>query len=128
MQSLIRAFEARADVEAQLIMLDVLPAVSPASVKMLIAAAEEGLLNADKHAQATDAAITVASVRDGMAMTITDNGVGMRRTRHGNGAQPTMRRLNVICYCRRTAADTIHHIERIYRTPSYCQWTIVKRW
>jgi signal transduction histidine kinase len=82
LQATIHAFQSRTGTKASLVMLDVLPSLGDSSVRMLIAAAKEGLLNVEKHARATEVVVTVASVRDGVALTITDNGVGITEQPH----------------------------------------------
>jgi LuxR family transcriptional regulator, regulator of acetate metabolism len=70
-------FEERTGIGAKLIVLDVLPALEPKRVKALIAAAKEGLLNVEKHASATKVVVTLASMHEGAAVTVRDDGVGL---------------------------------------------------
>lgn len=71
-----RSFEERSGLSAELVMLDLIVSVNPSGVKALIAAAKEGLLNVEKHAQASKVVVTVATMHDGVAVTVTDDGVG----------------------------------------------------
>jgi len=70
-------FEERTQIGAKLVVLDVLPALELKRGKALIAAAKEGLLNVEKHAQATKVVVTLASMHDGAAVTVRDDGVGL---------------------------------------------------
>ncbi len=70
-------FEERTGIGAKLIVLDVLPQIEPKRGKALIAAAKEGLLNVEKHASATKVVVTLASMHDGAAVTVRDDGVGL---------------------------------------------------
>lgn len=76
LQASCRKFEERSGVKAQLIMLDVLQPLPAGRVKALIAATKEGLLNVEKHAHANRVVVTAASMREGVAVTVTDDGVG----------------------------------------------------
>ena len=77
LQSTIRAFEVRSSINARLVMLDVLPPLGDRMMRTLIATAKEGLLNVEKHAVATDVVVTVGCSGEGIALAITDNGVGI---------------------------------------------------
>ena len=77
LQATIRAFETRSGISARLVMLDVLPPLGDRIVRTLIATAKEGLLNVEKHAGATDVVVTVGCAKDGIALAVTDNGVGI---------------------------------------------------
>jgi signal transduction histidine kinase len=72
-----RCFEVRSGRTAELVMLDVLPAMPESNLKMLLSAAKEGLLNVEKHAQAQHVVVTVGIVRGGVAVTVTDDGIGL---------------------------------------------------
>jgi signal transduction histidine kinase len=101
LQAAIAAFEIRTGTKANLVMLDVLPPLDDSTVRTLIAVAKEGLLNVEKHAKATDVVVTVGCAREGIALTITDNGVGIGETwiegvsasDHGFGLQAIERAL-----------------------------------
>jgi signal transduction histidine kinase len=64
-------------VPAKLVMLDVLPPLEKARLQLLLAAAKEGLLNVEKHAHASSVVVTVAMLRGGVAVTVTDDGIGL---------------------------------------------------
>ena len=76
LQAAIHHFEVRSSIKANLVMLDVLPPLSDAAVRILIAAAKEGLLNIEKHARASSVVITLGSLGNGVTMAITDDGIG----------------------------------------------------
>jgi signal transduction histidine kinase len=57
-------------------MLDVLPRLGDSAVRVLIAAAKEGLLNVEKHAKATGVVVTVSTQGNGVTLAITDDGIG----------------------------------------------------
>jgi signal transduction histidine kinase len=77
LQTTIHAFESRTQINARLVMLDVLPPLGDRTVRTLIATAKEGLLNVEKHAGATDVVVTVGCSGSGIAMAVTDNGIGI---------------------------------------------------
>jgi len=72
-----RAFEARTGVPARLITLTDLPPLSSARIAALADTARESLLNAEKHAQARLVVVTVFAGPDGVAVTVSDDGVGL---------------------------------------------------
>ncbi|HTU69951.1 MAG TPA: histidine kinase [Candidatus Baltobacteraceae bacterium] len=76
LQAAIHHFEVRSSIKANLVMLDVLPSLSDAAVRILIAAAKEGLLNIEKHARASSVVVTLGSLGNGVTMAITDDGIG----------------------------------------------------
>mgnify|MGYP001392315334 CR=1 FL=1 len=87
-QAACHRFEERTGVKAKLVMFDALHTLSEARVRALVAAVKEGLLNVAKHAQATEVVVTVDNLREGVAITIIDNGVGLAREKgdhHGYG-------------------------------------------
>jgi signal transduction histidine kinase len=71
-----RAFEERASVPARLITLTDLAALSRWSVVALSDAVREALLNIEKHARARSVVVSLFSHRGGVAVTISDDGVG----------------------------------------------------
>ena len=77
LQSACSRFEERTGLHAQLIVLDVLAPLDDKRAKALVAAAKEGLLNVEKHAAATKVIVTLASMHDGAAVTVRDDGVGL---------------------------------------------------
>jgi signal transduction histidine kinase len=70
------AFQDRTGVTARMIMLTELPALPPSRVRALADAAREALLNAEKHARAHSVVVTAFAQLDGVAVTISDDGVG----------------------------------------------------
>ncbi|HEV3154308.1 MAG TPA: histidine kinase [Candidatus Baltobacteraceae bacterium] len=81
-----RFFEVRSGLTAELVILDVLPSIPDANFKMLLSAAKEGLLNVEKHAHASRVVVTVGLVRNGAALTVTDDGKGLEgQTSGGRG-------------------------------------------
>jgi signal transduction histidine kinase len=76
LQAAIHHFEVRSSIKATLLMLDVLPPLSDSSVRVLIAAAKEGLLNIEKHAHASNVVVTVGGSGNGVTLAITDDGIG----------------------------------------------------
>ncbi len=76
LQAVIHHFEVRSSIKAGLMMLDVLPALSDSTVRVLIASAKEGLLNVEKHAHASNVVVTVGSFGNGVTLAITDDGIG----------------------------------------------------
>lgn len=76
LQAAIHHFEVRTAIKANLVMLDVLPRLGDSAVRVLIAAAKEGLLNIEKHAQASSVVVTVGTQANGVTLAITDDGVG----------------------------------------------------
>jgi len=76
LQAVIHHFEVRTSIKASLMMLDVLPSLSDSTVRILIAAAKEGLLNIEKHARADNVVVTLGSLGNGVTLAITDDGIG----------------------------------------------------
>jgi signal transduction histidine kinase len=70
-------FEERTKIGTKLIVLDVLPELEGKRGAALVAAAKEGLLNVEKHASASKVVVTLASMHDGAAVTVRDDGVGL---------------------------------------------------
>ncbi len=76
LQAAIHHFEVRSAIKANLVMLDVLPRLGDSAARVLIAAAKEGLLNIEKHAQASSVVVTLGTQGNGVTLAITDDGVG----------------------------------------------------
>jgi signal transduction histidine kinase len=72
-----RAFEERSGVSTRMIALSELPAMSASRVAALADAARESLLNAEKHAHAKSVVATIFATHDRVALTISDDGVGL---------------------------------------------------
>jgi signal transduction histidine kinase len=72
-----RAFSDRTGTNAQVITLTELPSLSRSQVTALADAAREALLNVEKHAGAQSVAISVFTSRGGVAVTVSDDGVGL---------------------------------------------------
>ncbi len=80
------AFQDRTGTAARLITLTELPALPGSRVAALAAAAREALLNVEKHASARSVVVSVFALRDGVAVTVCDDGVGVAEDRpHGAG-------------------------------------------
>jgi signal transduction histidine kinase len=79
-----RAFQERTGVPARMIALTELPPLSAARRTALADAAREGLLNVEKHAQAQSVVVSLFATRDGVAVTVSDDGVGLPQA----GARP----------------------------------------
>ena len=72
------AFKERTGVPARLITVTALPSLDCARVRALAGANREALLNVEKHAGAESVVVTVFTVRGGVAVTVSDDGSGMR--------------------------------------------------
>ncbi len=72
-----RAFTERTNVNARVITLTELPTMARSRVRVLTDAAREALLNVEKHAHARSVVISVFTLRSGVAVTISDDGVGL---------------------------------------------------
>ena len=71
-----RAFAERSGIPARVITLTDLPELPRASITALSDAVREALLNIDKHARARSVVVSMFGHRDGVAVTISDDGVG----------------------------------------------------
>jgi signal transduction histidine kinase len=71
------AFQHRTGVAARLITLTELPTLPRAHITALADATREALLNVEKHADAHSVVVSVFCLRDGVAVTISDDGVGL---------------------------------------------------
>jgi signal transduction histidine kinase len=72
-----RAFADRTCVNARMITLTELPNLQQSRAAALADATREGLLNVEKHARAQSVVVSVFALRDGVAVTVTDDGVGL---------------------------------------------------
>jgi signal transduction histidine kinase len=72
-----RAFEERTGVSARLITLTNMPALSRVRITALSDATREALLNVEKHARARSVVVSAFTQRDGVAVSISDDGVGL---------------------------------------------------
>jgi signal transduction histidine kinase len=72
-----RAFEERTGVSTRMIALSELPAMSASRAAALADAARESLLNAEKHAHAKSVVVAIFATHDRVALTISDDGVGL---------------------------------------------------
>jgi len=79
-----RAFQERTGVPARMIALTELPPLPGARRTALADAAREGLLNVEKHAKAQSVVVSLFATRDGVAVTVSDDGVGLPEA----GARP----------------------------------------
>jgi signal transduction histidine kinase len=71
-----RAFAERTGTSARMITLTELPTLPPARIAALADTVREGLLNVEKHARATSVVVSLFATGDGMAVTVSDDGVG----------------------------------------------------
>jgi signal transduction histidine kinase len=72
-----RAFTDRTGINARALTLTDLPTIPPYQIRVLADFAREALLNAEKHAQARSVVVSVFAIRDGVAVTVADDGVGL---------------------------------------------------
>jgi signal transduction histidine kinase len=72
-----RAFADRTGVNARIITLTELPTLARSRAVALADATREALLNVEKHAEAQSVVVSVFALRDGVAVTVSDDGVGM---------------------------------------------------
>jgi signal transduction histidine kinase len=72
-----RAFQERTGVAARMIALTELPPLAASRIAALADCARESLLNAEKHADAQSVIVTVFATRDGVSVTVSDDGVGL---------------------------------------------------
>jgi signal transduction histidine kinase len=70
------AFQERTGTPARIITLTDLPTLPGSRIAALAGAAREALLNVEKHAAAQSVVVTVFALRDGVAVTISDDGRG----------------------------------------------------
>jgi signal transduction histidine kinase len=72
-----QAFSDRSGIPARTIGLTELPALPSSRVTALADAARECLLNVEKHAGADSVVVSLFATRDGVAVTVSDDGVGL---------------------------------------------------
>src|SRR5262249_11253518 len=72
-----RAFAERTGITARTLTLTDLPTLPPYQIRVLADFAREALLNAEKHAQAQSIVVRIFVIRDGVAVTVSDDGVGL---------------------------------------------------
>ncbi|HEV2347688.1 MAG TPA: GAF domain-containing protein [Actinocrinis sp.] len=72
-----RALTERSGVDARVVVLTELPAMPYSRAGILADAARECLLNVEKHAHAKSVVVSVFAVRDGVGVTLSDDGVGL---------------------------------------------------
>jgi signal transduction histidine kinase len=71
------AFHERTGTPARMITLTELPTLDRSRLAALACAAREALLNVEKHAFAQSVVVTVFALRDGVAVTVSDDGCGV---------------------------------------------------
>jgi signal transduction histidine kinase len=71
------AFADRTGINARVITLSELPTLPGSRAVALAGAAREALLNVEKHAKAQSVVVSVFAHRDGVAITVSDDGVGL---------------------------------------------------
>jgi signal transduction histidine kinase len=72
-----RAFQDRSGITTRMIVLTELPTLPASRISALADAAREALLNAEKHAEARSVVVSVFAMRDGLAISVSDDGVGL---------------------------------------------------
>jgi len=72
-----RAFTDRSGVPARTLTLTDLPGLPPYRIRVLADFAREALLNVEKHARASSVVVSVFALRDGVAVSVSDDGVGL---------------------------------------------------
>jgi signal transduction histidine kinase len=72
-----RAFQDRSGITTRMIVLTELPTLPASRISALADAAREALLNAEKHAEARSVVVSVFAMRDGLAVSVSDDGVGL---------------------------------------------------
>ena len=70
-------FQERTGIPARMITLTELPPLTPARITALADATRESLLNVEKHARARSVVVTAFATGDGVAVTVSDDGVGL---------------------------------------------------
>jgi signal transduction histidine kinase len=72
-----RAFADRTGISARTISLTDLPTLPPYRIRVLTDFVREALLNAEKHARARSIVVSVFAVRGGVAVSVSDDGMGL---------------------------------------------------
>jgi signal transduction histidine kinase len=72
-----RAFQARTRVPTRVIAMNELPVLDASRISALADVVREGLLNVEKHARARSVVVTAFVKRDGVGVTVSDDGVGL---------------------------------------------------
>ena len=72
-----RAFTDRTGVTARMITLTELPPLARSRIRVLTDFVREALLNAEKHARADSVVVSVFELRGGLAVSVSDDGVGL---------------------------------------------------
>jgi LuxR family transcriptional regulator, regulator of acetate metabolism len=72
-----RSFHERTGVAARLVVLSDVPTLAPSATKALADSVREALLNVEKHARAHSAVVTLSAQREGVAVVVADDGVGL---------------------------------------------------
>jgi signal transduction histidine kinase len=88
-----RAFQERTTIPARVITLTELPPLPPARIAALADATREGLLNVEKHAQAQSVVVSLFATGNGVAVTVSDDGVGLHGGESGLGLAAVSDRL-----------------------------------
>jgi signal transduction histidine kinase len=79
------AFQERTGTSARMITLTELPVLPGSRMAALACAAREALLNVEKHAEAQSVVVTVFAHRNGVAVTVSDDGRGVAADRLSGG-------------------------------------------
>src|SRR4029077_7035836 len=80
-----RALEERTGMKAGCVILGDLPALEEGRAKVLLLAAREALLNAEKHARARSVVVSLHAVDGGVSLVVADDGVGLGRPADEDG-------------------------------------------
>src|SRR5262249_13036969 len=72
-----RAFQERTAIPARMITLTEVPPMTPSRIAALADTARESLLNVEKHARAQSVVVSVFATGDGVAVSVSDDGVGL---------------------------------------------------
>ena len=80
-----RSFHERTGVPARLVVLSDVPPLGPSTSRALADSVREALLNVEKHARAESVVVTLSAQREGVAVVVADDGVGMHAEVEGRG-------------------------------------------